>query len=293
MKYGMNLLLWTDHLDESMRPLLERLKKMGFDGVEVPVFDTTPERCATWAKWLDELGLERTSVTARGEAENPISGDRNVRELGISKNKLAVDCTEALGASLMVGPFHSALGVFTGSGPTADEWKRGVESMQQLSEHAARRNVTLGVEYLNRFECYLLNSAEDTSRFLKDVKHPTCRMIYDTFHANIEEKSLSASIQKSAADITHVHISENDRGTPGEGHVPWLEVFQSLARINYQGWLTIEAFGMSLPSLVAATKIWRKMYRDEEQLAKDGLGFMKYHWEDNPRVWEGIKKELA
>lgn len=292
MKYGMNLLLWTDQLDESMRPLLERLKKMGFDGVEVPVFDTTPEQCATWAKWLDELGLERTTVTARGEAENPISADDRTRELGLSRNKRAVDCTEALGASLMVGPFHSALGVFTGHGPTAEEWKRGVDSMRQLAEHAARRQVTLGVEYLNRFECYLLNSAADTVRFLKEVGHPQCRMIYDTFHANIEEKNISASIDTAAPHLAHVHISENDRGTPGEGHVPWLEVFHSLARVGYEGWLTIEAFGMSLPSLVAATKIWRKMYRDEEQLAKDGLGFMKFHWEDNPAVWSGLKKDL-
>ncbi len=290
MKYGMNLLLWTDRLDESMRPLLERLKKIGFDGVEVPIFDTHPEQCATWGRWLDELGLERTAVTARGEAENPMSADRNIRELGIARNKIAVDCTEALGASLIVGPFHSALGVFTGQGPTPDEWKRAVESMQQLSEHASRRKVTLGIEYLNRFECYLLNSAEDTVRFLKDVNNPSCRMIYDTFHANIEEKSISRSIETAAPQLAHVHISENDRGTPGEGHVPCLEVYRSLARVGYDGWLTIEAFGMALPSLVAATKIWRKMYRDEAELAKDGLGFMKYHWEDNPAVWEGLKR---
>lgn len=292
MKYGMNLLLWTDRLDESMRPLLERLKKMGYDGVEVPIFDTNPEQCATWGKWLDELGLQRTAVTARGEAENPMSLDRNVREMGISRNKLAVDCTEALGASLIVGPFHSALGVFTGHGPTPDEWKRAVESMQQVAEHASRRKVTLGIEYLNRFECYLLNSAEDTVKFLKDVNNPSCRMIYDTFHANIEEKSISRSIETAAPQLAHVHISENDRGTPGEGHVPWLDVYRSLARVGYDGWLTIEAFGMSLPSLVAATKIWRKMYRDEEQLAKDGLGFMRYHWEDNPAVWEGVDKAV-
>ena len=284
MKYGMNLLLWTDELSEKTRPVLEKLKKMGFDGVEVPVFNVKPEVCAQWGKWLDELGLERTAVTARGDSENPISGDKNVREIGVARNKLAVDCCEAVGARLLVGPFHSALGVFTGKGPTQEEWSWGVENMQRVAEHSARRGIMLGLEYLNRFECYLLNCAEDTARFVRAVGNPYCKMIYDTFHANIEEKNLPNSIKACASELVHVHVSENDRGTPGEGHVPWEDVFRTLHDIEYKGWLTIEAFGMSLPSLIAATKIWRQMYRNEEQLARDGLGFMRYQWEDNPRV---------
>lgn len=284
MKYGMNLLLWTDELTEAHRPVLERLKKMGFDGVEVPVFNVRPEVCATWGKWLDELGLERTAVTARGESENPIGIDKNVREIGVARNKQAIECCEAVGAKLLVGPFHSALGVFTGKGPTTEEWSWGVENMQRVAEYAQRRGVMLGLEYLNRFECYFLNSAVDTTRFVREVGNRNCKMIYDTFHANIEEKNIPDSIRACAKELVHVHISENDRGTPGEGHVRWEETFRTLIEVDYQGWLTIEAFGMSLPSLVAATKIWRKMYRDEDLLAKDGLAFMRYNWEDNPRV---------
>ena len=147
-----------------------------------------------------------------------------------------------------------------------------------VAEHAAKVNVKLAVEYLNRFECYLLNSAVDTAAFCKEVNHPSCRMMYDTFHANIEEKSASEAI-KACKDYTiHVHISENDRSTPGQGNIRWDESFDALKATGYDGWMTIEAFGGSLPALAAATKIWRQMYESEEQLATDGLKFMKTEW---------------
>jgi len=278
MKFGMNMLLWTDKLSESELPVLESLKRMGYDGVELPMFELDPDDYAKWGRKLDDLGLERTAVTVRGPDDNPISADATSRAAGIAKNKLAVECCHAAGVKMLVGPYHSALGHFTGEGPTADEWKRGVESMREVAEHAARHDVMLAVEYLNRFECYFLNSAVDTARFVDDVAHPHCRMMYDTFHANIEEKNPGEAIQACAKHTVHVHISENDRSTPGQGDVRWQETFQALRSSGYDGWMTIEAFGMALPRLIAATKIWRRMYESEEQLASDGLKFMRSSW---------------
>ncbi|MCP4191478.1 MAG: sugar phosphate isomerase/epimerase [Planctomycetaceae bacterium] len=275
MKYGMNLLLWSGDLSDEMLPVLESLKSMGYDGVELPIFDLDVDKWAKWGKRLDELGLERTAVTVRGEEDDPISADDAIRAKGVANNKLALDCCQAVNAQTLVGPYHSALGHFTGAGPTKDEWSRGVDSMRQVAEHAEKVNVMLGVEYLNRFECHLLNCAADTVRFLKDVDHPHCRMMYDTFHANIEEKSPAAAIRECAPYLVHVHISENDRSTPGTGGVHWDNNFDALNEVGYDGWLMIEAFGLALPELVAATKIWRRMYDSEEQLARDGLAFMK------------------
>jgi D-psicose/D-tagatose/L-ribulose 3-epimerase len=275
MKIGMNLLLWADGLAEAHRPVLDSLKRMGYDGVEVPIFDLEVGKYATIGRWLDEAGLERTAVTCRGADDNPISADSKVRTAGVDANRRTLDCCQAAGVKILAGPFHSALGVFSGSGPTADEWKWGVESMRSSAEHAAQCGVRLAVEYLNRFECYFLNSAVDTSRFVREVNHPNCRMMYDTFHANIEEKTAAAAIQACAAETIHVHVSENDRGTPGEGHVAWDETFDALHGTGYDGWLTIEAFGLALPALAAATKIWRRMFTSEEQLARDGLAFIR------------------
>jgi D-psicose/D-tagatose/L-ribulose 3-epimerase len=124
----------------------------------------------------------------------------------------------------------------------------------------------------------LLNSAKDTIRFVTEVNHPSCRMMYDTFHAHIEEKDPARAIADAAPLTAHVHISENDRSTPGSGQVDWKTTFDALKKSGYDGWLMIEAFGLALPALSAATKIWRRMYESEDQLAKDGLAFMKREW---------------
>jgi D-psicose/D-tagatose/L-ribulose 3-epimerase len=274
MKFGMNLLLWTGELNDSMLPVLESLKNMGYDGVELPLFNLGLDYAA-WGKRLDDLGLERTAVTVRGVEDNPISPDAAVRALGVEQNKRAIDCCQAAGATALVGPYHSALGYFTGKGPTADEWKWGVESMQQVADHAGQAGVTLGLEALNRFECYLLNTHADSARFVREVGHSNCRAMYDTFHAHIEEKNIPNAIHACGDVLCHVHISENDRSTPGAGNVRWAENFDALHEVDYDGWYTIEAFGLALPELVAATKIWRRMFQSEEQLARDGLAFMK------------------
>jgi D-psicose/D-tagatose/L-ribulose 3-epimerase len=275
MKFGMNLLLWTDHLHDGLMSVLRQIKEIGYDGVEVPIFSADEELYRSWGGRLDGLGLERTVVTIRTEADNPISSDPRVRTAGIEASKRTLDSCHALGAKAMCGPFHSALGLFSGSGPTKDEWKWGVDSMREVAEHAASAGVTLAVEYLNRFETYFLTCAADTARFVAEVNHPNCRLMYDTFHANIEEKSVSDAIRTCAPHLAHVHISENDRSTPGSGHVDWQQTFDTLRDIGYDGWMVVEAFGLALPEISAATKIWRRMYQSEEQLARDALAFMK------------------
>ena len=198
-----------------------------------------------------------------------------MRAKGVDLNKQALDCCQARGAQTLCGPYHSALGHFSGAGATGDEWKWGVDSMRQVAEHAEKIGVKLGVEYLNRFECYFLNTAAQMAKFVQDVDHPSCRMMYDTFHANIEEKSVPDAIRTAAPHMVHVHISENDRSTPGQGIVRWDETFDTLAAIGYDGWMVVEAFGLALPELAAATCIWRRMYETEEKLAADALAFMK------------------
>lgn len=275
MRYGMNLLLWTDTVHDGVRPLLDDIKEIGFDAVELPLFEIDVDKYAQWGQYLDDAGLARTGVTVRGVDDNPMSPDASVRAKGVEANKAVLDCCQAAGIETLVGPYHSALGYFSGKGATDDEWKWAVESMQQVAEHADKCNVKLGLEYLNRFECYLLNTAEQAARFCRDVGHPRCGMMYDTFHAHIEEKSIPEAIRTAKDHLVHVHISENDRSTPGQGNVRWPENFDTLKEIGYDNLMVIEAFGLALEKLVPATKIWRRMYQSEKQLATDGLNFMK------------------
>jgi D-psicose/D-tagatose/L-ribulose 3-epimerase len=175
----------------------------------------------------------------------------------------------------MMGPYSSPVGMLVGRGRTDEEWKRAVEVFQKVAPHAQQAGVPMALEYLNRFEHYFINDTASAARFVDEVNHPSFRLHYDTFHSNIEEKGIAESIRAGGKRIAHVHISENDRSTPGEGHVRWDESFQSLAQIGYDGWLMIEAFGCALPEIAGATCIWRNMFPSEEHLATRGLAFMK------------------
>ncbi|WP_149497820.1 sugar phosphate isomerase/epimerase family protein [Roseiconus lacunae] len=274
MKYGMNLLLWSGEVTEELFPVCEQLKEIGYDGVELPMFNLDLDYGAI-GKHLDSLGLRRTGVTIRIEEDNPISPDPAVRKKGVELTKKTLDLAAEAGIETLVGPYHSAIGLFSGAGPTDDEWKWGVESMRECAEHAGKVGVKIGVEALNRFECYLLNAHADSARFVRDVDHPACGMMYDTFHSNIEEKSITEAISVGGDKLIHIHISENDRSTPGKGGVNWKENFDAIVNSGYDGWLVIEAFGLALPEIAAATKIWRKMFDTEIKLAKEGFEFMK------------------
>jgi len=275
MRFGINILLWTDTLQDAVLPVLDDLKSAGCDAVEMPCFEYAPDKYAQWGRRLSDLGLARTACTVLGEDANPISSDKAIRQKGVDAVKGALECLQAAGCESLVGPFHSALGHFSGAGPTADEWKWGVESMRQMAEFADQCGINLALECLNRFECYLLNTMADGARFCAEVNHPRCRLMYDTFHSHIEEKNIPQAIKASAPYLIHVHISENDRSTPGAGNVRWPETFDTLHEVGYDNLMVIEAFGLALKKLVPACKIWRRMYESENQLVRDGLAFMK------------------
>ncbi|NDC64074.1 MAG: sugar phosphate isomerase/epimerase [Planctomycetia bacterium] len=277
MKYGLNLLLWTDRMHEGLEPVVERIKALGYDGIEMPLFELDEKVYGEWGRRLDAIGLARTAVTVRGPGDNPISPSASVRAAAVDALRRTLDCCRAAGVTILCGPVHSAIGEFTGKGPTDDEFKWGVETMQKVADHAAAAGVTIAVEYLNRFENYFLTSVAQTVTFIQAVDHPSVRMMYDTFHANIEEKNLPAAIRAAAPWTPLVHVSENDRSIPGTGHVHWDETFDTLKDVGYDGWLVVEAFGLALPNIVAATKIWRKMFPSEDQLAADSIAFMKAH----------------
>jgi D-psicose/D-tagatose/L-ribulose 3-epimerase len=278
MKTGMNLLLWTTHVTTEHFPILAELKKTGYDGVEIPVFEGDAAHYRSIRKELDNQGLACTTVTIANPQANPISPDAAVREAAVERLKWAIEMTAILGGELMAGPYHSPLAVFSGSGPTPDEKQRAADVLRQAAEAAQKAKVKLAIEYLNRFECYFLTTAADAKALVKAVNHPNFSSMYDTFHANIEEKDIPRTIADFAGSFIHVHISENDRGTPGTGHVHWDETFRALRKVNYDGWLTIEAFGRALPALAAATRVWRDLFPRPQEVYVNGLRFMKQKW---------------
>jgi D-psicose/D-tagatose/L-ribulose 3-epimerase len=278
MKIGMCMFLWTTQVSEQHDAVLRDIKATGFDGVEIPVFAGDVDQYRRLGDQLDRIGLERTAVSAMGDpAKNLISADAGERAAGIAHMRWAIDCAAAVGASLLSGPLHSTLGYFSGQGPTREELARSVASQRAIGGHAAARGVTIGLEALNRFECYLLNTMDALAAHLDEIGHPNIRAMYDTFHANIEETDPVGAFSRNLRHIAHVHISENDRGVPGRGNIPWVETFAAIGGSGYDGWLTIEAFGRALPDLAAATKVWRDFAETPEAVYREGYRHIRRH----------------
>jgi D-psicose/D-tagatose/L-ribulose 3-epimerase len=278
MKTGMNLLLWTDHVTPALDGVLDQIKELGFDSVEIPIFNTHDD--AAYDRLggrLKSLGLAATAVTVMSPETNPISPDPRIRDTAVAYLDRVMECGQRFGCEVLCGPTHSAIGVFSGTGPTEDEFKAGVETLRRAAEKAEARGIRIAVEYLNRFEIYFLTTAAQTARFVKAVNHPYCKMMYDSFHAHIKEKDQAEAIRSCSSETIHVHVSENDRGTPGTGQIDWSGYFGALKQSGFQGYYTIEAFGRALPALVAATKIWRDLFPDPMGLARDGLAFIRKH----------------
>ncbi len=270
-KIGMNLLLWGTEINASLFPVLEQIKAAGYDGVEVPIFDTNPKHWEAWRKKLDELELDRVAVTINGPDHHQISADPAMRHKTLKRNKQALECAQVLGSSLLTGPYHSALGVFTGSKSTEEENNWAAENLFALAEHAKAMNITLGLEYLNRFESYLVSCADELIALVDRINHPNCKLMFDSFHANIEETKLGDAIRRMGNRLVHVQLSENHRGTLGAGHVDFKNILTALDDINYKGMVSIEAFSSKL----SAANIWRNMFDSEMQLVKDSIQFLK------------------
>jgi D-psicose/D-tagatose/L-ribulose 3-epimerase len=279
MKTGFNLLLWTIHVTSEHFPLLETLKNAGYDGVEIPLFEGTPEHFQSVGDATRNAGLACTSVTVLpDEAHNAISPDPESRKGAVEHLTWAIECSEALGSEILCGPFHQPLAVFSGDGPSDEELAFGIEVHQRAADRAAQSGLLLALEPLNRFECYVLNTMAATRDYVQRVGRPNFGALYDTFHANIEEQDPIGCIALAGDVIKHVHISENDRGTPGNGHIDFEATMKMLRTTGYDGWLTIEAFGKSLPALAAATKVWRQFFESEEEVYTVGLKTMKRAW---------------
>ncbi|WP_460961701.1 sugar phosphate isomerase/epimerase family protein [Spirosoma litoris] len=282
-KIGMNMFVWTMTMDEDLSDTLSFLKTSGFDFVETPINDVNLVKWQSLGQQLKGLGLGVQTCTICGHEYSLISPDERVRREGIDFLKKVVDCSQAVGSTILMGPMYAGFKTFTGKPATAEEWNWSVTGMREVAEYAQEKGVVLAIEYLNRFETYLLTCVDELVRYVEDVNHPNCRAAFDTFHANMEEKNIADAIRKVAPYLAHVQISENDRSTPGRGHINFDEVFGALQEVGYEGPIAIEAFGPNPPELAAATHIFRPMFDSPEQLAVDGLAFIKLK---NERVKE-------
>ena len=275
VRYGLNLLLYTATFSKDRLDLIKKVADMGYDGVEIPFNDLSVLDAKATNKAREQAGVGLSSCCVMMPGTNICGEKPEERKAGVERIQQMADLTAEMGGDVVAGPIYSPVGHLTGKARTADEWKWCVEGLRAAAEHAAKANVTLTVEPLNRFETYVFNTVADTTKLIREVNHPNLKVQIDTFHCNIEEKSTPASVRACGASIGHFHACENDRGTPGTGQVPWTDVFDSLRDVDYRGWVTIESFATGILDLCAAACIWRPIYDSADGLATGGLAFLK------------------
>ncbi|HUH47537.1 MAG TPA: sugar phosphate isomerase/epimerase [Arenibacter sp.] len=274
MKIGMNMLLWTNHVTEQHYPIIEKIKTAGYDGIELFLGEGDVDHYSKLGRHFSAMELGVTAVAALAPEENIASPDKKTREAGLDKLKWSIDVGAAANVEVICGPYHSTFALFTRQPPTLEEKQWSNEMLWKAAEYAQEANIVLAPEAVNRFESYLYNNMADLRDMIEKVNHPNLGGMFDTHHANIEEKSQADAIRTIAPYLRHVHISENDRGTPGSGQVHWQEVFNTLKEVGYEGWLTIEAFSRLIPEFANAINVWRDFSPADEIYTK-GITFIR------------------
>lgn len=275
MQFSAHCLIWTDKWSDNAVGLIDRVASMGFDAIEITMRDLAAIDALVVKRRLDDAGIKAICVTGIPRNADLTSSDVDVRAEGIKILKATVEKAVNLGSDLVTGVTYAPWTKLVGRGPTGDELSWSAESLREVARYAQRFGVRLGIEPVNRYETYVLNTAAQARCFVDRIGEPNIGIHLDTFHMNIEEKSLPDAIRTAGEKLFHLHAIENDRGIPGTGHLDWDGVFNALAQVGYNGVAGIETFLVAVPHVAALTCIWRQLAPDGDTLAQNGLAFLK------------------
>lgn len=278
MKFGVNTWIWVSPLTTAeVERLAPHVASLGAEWFEVPLEDTSAIDYARAGAIIRDNGLGVSVCAAMGPDRDLIHPDQAIRDSGMAYIKHGIEATQQLGGTNFVGPLYAAVGRTWQM--TDDERARDtdllVKQLSELAAYAGDHGVVLCVEPLNRFETSFINLAAQAIEVIDRVDHPSCRVMLDTFHMNIEEQSLGDAIRAAGPRLHHFHACENDRGAPGSGHVPWDDIAGALQAIGYDGPIVIESFTSAVQSIARAAAIWRPLAPTQDALAQDGLVFLK------------------
>ena len=277
MKFGVNTMIWSGAFEPEKFPF-GKMKEVGVDGIEIPVFVPTDLDTAAVRKTCEKHDLAVHFCSVNPAGMNPISDDAAVRVKTIGHWETLIKTAADAGAEQIAGPTYAPVGYLPGRRRNEDEWKWGVEFHQALGPALDDTGIILGVEPLNRFETYFLNTAADAVKFVSEIGHSKIGILLDTFHQNIEDKDVAEAYRTCGDHLIHVHTCENDRGVPGSGHVDWPNVMRAIKDTGYDRWMTIESFNSQIPELSAATAIWRDMAPSMDDIAIEGTRFLRDLW---------------
>ncbi len=278
IKFGVSTFVWVSPFSTASFDLLPKVADMGYDIIEVAVEDKSLIDWPLLRKRAAEAGLIITISGAFGANRDLSSDDPAIRQNGVD---YIVDCLQLaadMASPIFTGPIYSAVGKTRLVSAERKQQERNwcLDNLRIVGERAREYGVVIGLEPLNRFETDMVNTVEQALSLVREAGHSSIKISLDTFHNNIEEKSIPAAIRAIGRDLLcHVQGNENDRGTPGTGNVDWPGIKAALADIGYDGAVVIETFGAPSDELARAASIWRPLANSPDDLAREGLAFYK------------------
>ena len=272
-KIGINTFLWTTNLEKENFEILARIKRLGFDVVQIPLLSLDFLDPSELARSLNQFQLE-VYISAGLKEHNDVTSDNpEIRRRGIEYLKGCARFAQEVGAPFLSGSFHSVFGKKPQHPVGQKEWQNSAECLKEVARE--NPNYCLVLEPINRYESFLVNSADQAEKLIAMIGEPNVKIQLDTFHMNIEENDFYNTIKTTGDKLVHLHVAENHRGRFGRGIIPWDDVFKALVEIDYNGAIVIESFVPEVTEVATAAAIWRKMAPSADALAKEGLEFIK------------------
>lgn len=276
MQFGASSFIWASPFSNSTLHLIDHVKSLGFDFLEIAVENPATIDTAAISERASEAGVEIIVCGAFGPDRDISSEDEALRKNGVSYIRQCIDFAKALKSPTVIGPMYSATGKtrLLSREEREAQWQLGTENLKPLAAYAAEQDIKLAVEPLNRFETDFVNTVEQGLEFCQRVGLDNVGLLLDSFHMNIEEKDIPAALKNASGKIFHFHACANDRGTPGEDHLPWEEIADALRQSGYSGPIGIESFTPEIKEIARAVSIWRPLAKSQDDLARNGLKFL-------------------
>lgn len=284
MKHGIYYAYWEQEWAADYKRYVEKVAKLGFDILEIgagPLPEYAEQDVKELKKCAQDNGITLTAGYGPTFNHNIGSSDAGVREEALEWYKRLFEVLAELDIHLIGGALYSYWPVDFANADKTEDWKWSVEGMQRLAPAAAKYDINLGMEVLNRFESHILNTAEEGVKFVEEVGMDNVKVMLDTFHMNIEEQSIGGAIRRAGKLLGHFHTGECNRMVPGKGRIPWREIGDALRDIGYDGTAVMEPFVRMGGQVGADIKVWRDISRGayEAQLdddARRALEFQRY-----------------
>jgi D-psicose/D-tagatose/L-ribulose 3-epimerase len=277
MRFGVSTWLWESPFSTASVSLFPKIRKMGFDAVEIPVEDPMLIDASVVKEALEENGLEALVCGVFGPSKDLTHEDTSVHDNCFRYLDQCFDLCNSWGATFVAGPMYSAVGKarMVPGEQRKREWELAVSNLRTVCNMAQERGLFVAIEPLNRFESDLVNTAADVMRLIKDINHNCARVLLDGFHMTIEETNLREAITSVGDKLLHVQVSENHRGIPGTGLTAWEEFRSGLEEVGYRGVVSIESFTPEIKELAGAVCIWKHLAANQDDFARQGVGFLK------------------